>query len=269
MEPELEDLIGKFETHPFPIERNLIIDSTGVGNQVPKMISYHKVDITKALEIRERLKQERDLHVSITGWIIKCIATAISEHKEIAAFRKGKKIIIFDDIDVAMMIDIESGGKKHAAYYTIRKADKKTLKEVLKEVDATKCTRDGSWFTEKQIRMTKLLARFPRAIRGLFWKRFLDPFVQKVRAGVLLVTSVGMATRIPSWGASPSVFNFQMTIGSLEKEPAIVDGRLENRTKAYLMVVSNREIVDGTEIMGFMDRVGELTASAHLLDTLL
>ncbi len=45
--------------------------------------------------------------------------------------------------------------------------------------------------------------------------------------------------------------------------------RLENRTKVYLVVASNRELVDGTEITAFMDRVGELTADAHLLDTLL
>ncbi|HME53234.1 MAG TPA: 2-oxo acid dehydrogenase subunit E2 [Candidatus Lokiarchaeia archaeon] len=266
MTKKASDLIGKYEVRPFPTTRNLVIDTQGLGSQIPKVISYYKFNITKALKLREQIKNERGMQVSITGWLIKCIAQAISEEKEIAAFRKGKKIIIFDDVDVAMMIDVED----HPMIYTFRKADKKSLAEILAEMEATKLKRDGSWYSDKEMKGALWFARLPRSIRRLFWNHFVkDPFLQKTRMGVVLVASPALRAKMPSWGTPSSVMNFQVTIGSIEQQPCVVDGCLENKEMVYVMTVVNREVADGVVITRFAERLNDLIENAFLLEEML
>ena len=53
--------------------------------------------------------------LSFTGWVIKCVAQAVNEHKEVQAIRKGKKkLIVFDDVDVGMVIERQLKSERFA-----------------------------------------------------------------------------------------------------------------------------------------------------------
>ncbi len=50
--------------------------------------------------------------------------------------RKGSKIIIFDDIDVLVLIETNVNSNQLTLPYVIRKADKKSCKEIHEEIRA-------------------------------------------------------------------------------------------------------------------------------------
>jgi pyruvate/2-oxoglutarate dehydrogenase complex dihydrolipoamide acyltransferase (E2) component len=52
-----------------------------------------EIDVTAARAAIHDRKAKTGERISFTGWIVKCIAQAVSEHKHVHALRNGKKEI--------------------------------------------------------------------------------------------------------------------------------------------------------------------------------
>jgi len=86
------------------------------------------VDVTDArAKIRKLKKSGRD--VSFTAWIVRCLAEVMKEEKEFNSFRHGRrKIILFNDVDVAVPVERKTGEIRPRAYI-IRNANRKGIDE--------------------------------------------------------------------------------------------------------------------------------------------
>lgn len=116
--------------------RNVVDDMVNISSTKHLMKGHMEVDVTYAKEVLRQNKTNTGVSQSFTAWFIKCVAQAIVENKQIQAMRKRNKIIIFDDIDVFVLIETNVNNNQFAIPYVIRVADKKSCKEIHKGIRA-------------------------------------------------------------------------------------------------------------------------------------
>jgi pyruvate/2-oxoglutarate dehydrogenase complex dihydrolipoamide acyltransferase (E2) component len=132
------DLIGSFEERMFPTFRNPTIDTLTWGSKRHHILILLELDVTIAREII-RARKKAGQGISFTGWMTKCLALAVSEHKFIHALRRGRRrLVIFEDVDVAIIVervvDQSSTDETLPMPYIIRKANEKTVAMIHSEI---------------------------------------------------------------------------------------------------------------------------------------
>jgi pyruvate/2-oxoglutarate dehydrogenase complex dihydrolipoamide acyltransferase (E2) component len=72
-----------------------------------------EVDVTAARQFIAEHKARTGESLSFTGYLTFCLARAVDEDKTVQAHLKGRKqIVIFDDVDVALMVEGKVGEKR-------------------------------------------------------------------------------------------------------------------------------------------------------------
>ena len=196
------DKVGAYDVQPFTKARQ---DITVISREGKRRLNVHaliEVDVTKAREMITNSKGTID--VSFTGWIVKCVGQAASEHKQMNAYRLGrKKIVFFDDVDIPIPVERKINGEQRPLAYIVRKANEKTVADITKEIrEAQHQTIDAStevlgetlthleqWVLHAPLWIKKLGIRLMRG-RGLLKKKHF---------GTIGVTAIGMKGRFPGW----------------------------------------------------------------------
>lgn len=256
-----------FRVSSIPNHRVGTID-IGVASRSKHHISaLVEFDVTEA---RRLLKHKDNESISFTAWLIKCISLAVEENKQIQAIRYGrKKIIIFDDVDVTVMVEKEVNGVKMPFPCVIRKTHEKTLVEISNEIhDAQQQTVDNEGDMvlgdKKDARMMKLYANLPAWIRNVIWRYILKhPFLIKDQMGTIMVTSVGIAGRFHGWVIPKSVHPVSFAIGSIVKKPAVHQNEISIRDTIYITVTVDHDVIDGVPAMRVLAKLTKLLESGY------
>jgi len=104
-------LIGTFTELPFQATRILVSDTVRIGMTRRRIPVLLEMDVTDARLVIEKRKTATGEGLSFTGWIIKCLAQAVSEHPRVHALRRGRrKLVLFNDVDVGFMVSRRSEG---------------------------------------------------------------------------------------------------------------------------------------------------------------
>jgi pyruvate/2-oxoglutarate dehydrogenase complex dihydrolipoamide acyltransferase (E2) component len=268
------DRIGAFETSTFSRSRNPTIDTLAWGRKRHHIPMLLEIDVTAARVVIHDRKTKTGQRISFTGWIVKCIAQAVSEHKHVHALRKGKReIVTFDDVDVTMIIERETDtGEKLPMPYIIRKANEKTVMEIHGEIRAAK---RSSVVGEVQIAaaraswITKIFTILPRFLRDwLFWEPVLrNPFRFKQMMGTVSVTALGIAGQTGmSWGIPIGVHPLIIAVGGIAKRPGIVHDEIAIREYVGLTILFDHDVTDGVPVGRFIQRLKKLMADRHGLE---
>jgi pyruvate/2-oxoglutarate dehydrogenase complex dihydrolipoamide acyltransferase (E2) component len=276
METNMEpvDLIGRFEKRNFPQFRNPTIDTLVWGRQRHHIPILLEIDVTEAREAIHDRKAKTGQGISFTGWIVKCLAQAISEHKYVHALRQGKrKLVVFDDVDVTIIIErAADDGEKLPMPYIIRKANEKTVAEIHGEIRAAQ---QLSVEGEVQIDspraawMTKLFTILPRLLRNwLFWQPVLrNPFLFKRMMGTVSVTALSIVGQSGmSWGIPIGIHPLLIAVGGIVKRPGIVHEQIAIREYVGLTVMFDHDVTDGAPVARFIRRLQELMADRYGLE---
>ena len=94
-----------------------------------------EVDVTIARRFIEEYKERTGEALSFTGYLVFCLAKAVDEDKMVQAYLKNrKKFVIYEDVDVGLMIEHEVGGKKALMGHVVRGANHKTYREIHQEI---------------------------------------------------------------------------------------------------------------------------------------
>jgi hypothetical protein len=219
-----------------------------------KFIAEHEVRTARAAVLRRLL----DL---LPG-------AAVDEDKTIQAYRKGdKQLILFDDVDVGLMVERTVGEKRLLMGHTIRAANRKTYREIHDEIRKVQSepvpTGRGmpSWFRSAML-LPWPLSRLVIALLRLNGRR--DPTIAVSMGGTVALTSVGMFGGGHSgWGLSPTLHPLGLVVGGISWKPTIVDGRIEPREILNLTVSFDHDIVDGGPATRFVRRLVELIESGY------
>lgn len=220
--------IGKYEIESFPISRLSTIDIGIASKSKHHIMALIELDVTeprKLISAQKKLAEK----VSFNSWLIKCISHTVEETRLIHAIRKGRrKVVIFEDIDISIVIEREVKGQKVPLPYVIRKTNEKSIADIHDEIrNGQKQSIQGEDDYILSERYNKFLMKayyfLPGYIRRLMWKFIIkSPFLTKPNMGTVMITSVGMMGKVNGWVIPSSVHPLSFAISSIVQKPGVV-----------------------------------------------
>ena len=184
------------------------------------------VDMTAAVELRERLKQISEPVPSFNDMVVKASANALREHPRVnGAYRDGK-FELYDRVNVGIAV----AAMDALVVPTVFDADKKSLGQI---------------------------ARDAREVIGKVKEKTVTP--PELSGGTFTVSNLGMfgiehftAIINPPQAAI-------LTVGKLDKQPAVDDkGKVVARDQMVLTLVCDHRILYGADGAQFLARVKDL-----------
>jgi pyruvate/2-oxoglutarate dehydrogenase complex dihydrolipoamide acyltransferase (E2) component len=198
---------------------------------------------------------------------------AVVEFKDIHGIRKGKrKIIIFDDVDISIMIEREIAGEKVPLPYVIRKTNEKSIYEIYNEIKSGQrqsINDEGNYVLgeKKNELLMKAYYSLPGFVRRGIWRYIIrNPFFTKQNMGTVIITSVGMMGKINGWILPVSVHPLAFAIGSIVKKPGVKDDKIEIREYLYMTVSVDHDVIDGAPAVRALAKLTKLIERGHGLE---
>ncbi|MFX0065204.1 MAG: 2-oxo acid dehydrogenase subunit E2 [Candidatus Hermodarchaeota archaeon] len=256
--------IGSYEERSFPKIREIIVETVEQGLRKHHMRGLLELDVTKAREYIKKHKKQTGETLSFTAWIIKCIGQAVCEYKEVHALRKGKKLIIFDDVDISVMVERIIEGKSFPVIFVLRQTNEKSFREIHEEIRKAQVQSEDEYLEKETNRRAKMFTSLPKFLRNFFFWRKLrkNPFFVKEYTGTVSVTSVGMFGKLSGWGIPITQFGLAFALGGIARKPGVVDDKIEIREYLCMTVLLDHDVVDGAPAARFISRLAELVESA-------
>ena len=261
--------VGEYRLEAFPSSRLATID-IGIASQMKHHIkAFIELDVTDAHKMIQEIKKQSH-NISFNAWLIKCISKVVEEHRDVHGIRKGKKkIVIFDDIDISIMIEREIQGKKVPLPYVIRKTNEKSISVIYDEIKAGQSQSindEGNYVLgeKKNEFLMKIYYSMPSFIRRMIWKSIIrSPFLTKQNMGTVIITSVGMMGKINGWVMPVSVHPLSFAIGSIIKKPGVKDSKIEIREYLYITVSVDHDVIDGAPAIRLLSRLTNLIEKGY------
>jgi len=157
---------GPYQVVDLPPGRRLMINMLDLSGSEHRMIGLLEVDVTVPRQFMAEHKQRTGETLSLTGYLVLCLGRAVDENQEVQAYRKGsKQLILFDDVDVGIMVEHKAGEKRGLMGYVVRGANHKTFRQIHDEIRSVQSAPLPAnrglppWFRQA------MLLPWPRAIR--------------------------------------------------------------------------------------------------------
>jgi len=241
-------------TYPYPRLRNFIQDVLAEGARKKIAHVLLEADVT-AIKVRLAAhRRDGGEAVSLTSYIARSFAAAIDDDRHMQAYRLGRsRLIVFDDVDLAFMVEREIDGAVLPVFYILRAAQRKSAAEIHRELQAARHTPLGTTGPMSALEMQFfLLPAFLRRILWFFIRR--NPYWFKDVAGTAAVTSMGMYTTGAAVGVPITPMTLTLAIGSIETKLALQDGQVAEREVIHLNLSVDHDIIDGAPLMRFAQR---------------
>lgn len=184
------------------------------------------VDMTKAVELRKRLKEVTDPAPSFNDMVVKAAASALREHPRVnGAYRDGKWEL-YERVNVGVAVAAQDA----LVVPTVFDADRKSLGQIARDARAV-----AEKVRDKSITPPELSgATFTVSNLGMFGIEQFTAIINPPQAAIL-------------------------TVGALAKRPAVDEtGRIVARDQMQLSLVCDHRILYGADAAQFLARVKEL-----------
>lgn len=241
-------------------ERLMIIDFMQTSLKHPNMNGLLELDVTKVRSYIDEYEEKTGIQLSLTGFIAYSMAKAINQDKRMNALKKGKKkLVIFDDVDIMVVIERKFGEKKAPIGHIIRKANEKSYEEIHQEIRAKQTeTLGGDFQSKTQLRYK----RMPWFLKKAMWRKYnRDPIFKKKLSGTCSITAVGMFGEGNGWGVVPTNLPVTVVLGGIGKKPAVVNDQIVIREFLSITLCFDHDIVDGAPATRFAMHLKELVES--------
>jgi pyruvate/2-oxoglutarate dehydrogenase complex dihydrolipoamide acyltransferase (E2) component len=230
------------------------------------MYGLLEVDVTVPRQFIAEHKARTGKTLSFTGFLVYCLARAVDENKEVQAYLKGRKqIVIFDDVNVGVMVEHKDGERTALMGHIVQAANRKTYQEIHQEIRSAQSAPVPSsrgmptWFRSAML-LPWPLSRLVKALMAFATRR--DPTIRVAASGTVFVTAVGMFGKGHSgWGIATTPHSLGLVVGSIAWKPAVIEGRIEPRQILNLTVLFDHDVVDGAPATRFTRRLVELIES--------
>jgi pyruvate dehydrogenase E2 component (dihydrolipoamide acetyltransferase) len=184
------------------------------------------VDMTKAVELRTRLKEVADPAPSYNDMVVKAAATALGEHPRVnAAYRDGK-FELYERVNIGVAVAAQDA----LVVPTVFDADRKSLGQISRDARAV-----AEKVRDKTVTPPELSgATFTVSNLGMYGIEQFTAIINPPQAAIL-------------------------TVGALAKRPAVDEtGRIVARDQMQLSLVCDHRILYGADGAKFLARVKEL-----------
>ncbi|HUA59121.1 MAG TPA: 2-oxo acid dehydrogenase subunit E2 [Verrucomicrobiae bacterium] len=257
-----------FRESQWPLLRNALLSylDSSRSHVVHGMI---EMDVTEALQAIRRIERELRIAVSFHAFLLHSLVQAAMRHPTVVTYRRGNKLLTFEDIDVLTPIEKRlPHGVRIPVAHIVRAAQQKSLAQINWELRSA--IRAGDLAGEEAIRLRRRFARMPAFIRGLVsWRVKRDPFLLKKLHGTVLLTNVqsrGLANACSVLGLT--VHTLSLGAGSITDRVKLDQrGVPVNRRILMLSGSADHDIVDGMVASRFIAQMTRLVESAAGLDS--
>ena len=241
-----------------------MVDGGRMGLQKHTVHGLVEFDITQAREAIRQHRSQTGEALSFSAFFLACLGKAIDEDKQMHAYRNWRnQLIIFDEVDVNMLFEVEVDGKKTIRPHILRGVNKKSIREIHDEIRAFQNQHQSS----QESKFIEWFVRLPGFVRRLFlWVLFKNPQLIKEYYGTVLVTSVGMFGTGSGWGIPVPNHSLQLTLGGIGEKPGVVNHRVEVRKYMSVTISFDHDVIDGAPAARFIQRLKKLVESGYGLE---
>ena len=248
-------------TIDYPSSRQLTFDVGRIGLAKHHVRALLEVDVTEA---RKMIKQNRQggTKISFLSWLIKTIADCVALHPPIAGVNDAKhnRVLVFEDVDLSIVVEKEVNGSRVPLPYVIRKADKKTLCQIHEEIEAAKTQNvegEGDYVLGEEYSSLgmKLFVRLPQWLRLILMRSMVLNQPQRVKdmMGTVMITTAGMIGHTRGWIMPFSMHPLCLAFGSLNEQAAVYRGEIQKREILHLTLLIDHDVIDGVPAARFVD----------------
>ncbi len=246
-------------TIPFPKIRRLMVDGGRMGRQKHTIHGLVEMDVTRARQAIRAHKVRTGESLSFTAFILACLGQAIEMNKPLHACRNWRnQLIIFDEVDVSTLFEVEVDGRKLIRPHIIRAVNKKTFRDLHKEIRDFQAKHEGS----QEAAFIRWFVLLPGMVRRLFYGMlFKNPYWQKDYFGTVILSSIGMFGSGAGWGIPVPNHTLQVTLGGIAEKPGVVEGQIAIREYLSVTISFDHDVVDGAPAARFTQQFKELVES--------
>src|SRR5512142_908699 len=102
--------IGPYHVVDLPPGRRAVLNFLNLSSWAHYIFALLEVDVTVARQLMDEYEARTGEKLSFTGYLTFCLARAIDENRSVQAYLNSKgQFVVFDDVDVGMMIERQMG----------------------------------------------------------------------------------------------------------------------------------------------------------------
>lgn len=256
-------------TLSFPKTRLATIDVCEMSQRKHHVTGFIEIDVTEAREKIRKYRRETG-RISFTAWLIKTISVTIKEHEAIAAYRKGsRRIVIFDDINISMVVEKRLNGQAVPIPMVIEKASERSIESITSLINDAR----NNALTDREIvlmnrstRLERLYYSMPGFARRLAWRYMLKrPRLLFSKMGNVAITSLGMMGSVNGWFIPKSVHPVCFGISSVIRKPVAINNNVEIREMLNMTILVDHDVIDGAPIARFINDLSKNISSGMAL----
>ena len=238
----------------YPQLRNAILDIMAEGRRKNIINLLFEADLTLLRHQLPQIEQASGQRPSLTACIIHALARTVDKDRSMQSYRlKTNKVVVFDEVDVAVMIEREIDGHTLPVVHIVRAANRKGLDEIHLEITRAKVAPLG-----ERGPMSNLEQRFfalPAFLRQPVWffiRR--NPYLFKQLAGTVGVTSLGMHATGSAVLLPITPMTLTLSIGTIDTKVVLENGAPVEREIIRMNLGADHDLVDGAPLMRFAER---------------
>ena len=238
-----------FTIEKIPRSRIATFDIFSVGLSKHHVSALLEFDVTDSRKKLQELRRS-GIQVSFNAWLIKVISSVLMQHREAAAYLyRKRRLMIFDDINISILVEKNINGKKVPIPLLIEKTNEKSAVEIHSEIEAAK-NQDLSGkdivLNQKPTLFENIYYSLPGFLRRTAWKIMLkNPKYAYKKMGNAVITSVGMMGKINGWFINKSVHPISFGVGSVLKKPVVIDKEVKVREVLNMTILCDHDVIDG------------------------
>jgi pyruvate/2-oxoglutarate dehydrogenase complex dihydrolipoamide acyltransferase (E2) component len=248
---------NSFYFKKIPQSRIATFDTFSIGLQKHHVSALLEFDVTDSRRKLQELRRS-GINVSFNAWIIKVISSALQKNPEASAFIYGKKkLIIFNDINISILVEKKIGDSRVPIPLVIEKTNEKSPSDITLEIENAK----NQELINKDIVLGKkptvaeqIYYQLPGFLRRTIWKIILrNPRYAYKKMGNVAITSVGMIGRINGWFIHKSIHPLSFGIGSVIKKPVVINNEIKIREILNMTILVDHDVIDGGPMVRFLN----------------
>jgi pyruvate/2-oxoglutarate dehydrogenase complex dihydrolipoamide acyltransferase (E2) component len=248
----------RYRVVAYPRQRRPVLDVLAVASRQPTIHGLIEADITTAQHLLARSGE-----ATLTSFVVATVARAVAKHPEVNARRAGRRLLLFDDVDIVVTIERLLDGTPTPMPTMLRQLETRSAREIGALIAAA---RERPVERAGDLTASRALTAVPGWIRRLLLRAAgRVPAAAARFSAPIGVSSLGMFGG-GGWGIPVTPMTLMVTVGGVVRRPALVDDALTERQFLPLTLSFDHSVVDGAPAARFAATLAGLFATADALD---
>lgn len=249
------------DVRPFPPGRRLVTGVLRAGRRSSVMHGLIQVDVTEA----QRVLHTTAPPLSLTAFVIACVARAAAAHPEVHAYRDWRgRLVVARQVDVGTMIEVSTPDGLFPLAHLIRDADVRDVADISGEIRSVqrdpRASRSGRLF----VRYAPVAGRVPGLTRLFYLLLRKSPRMREM-CGTVGVSAVGMFGDGGGFGIpTPGILSLMVVLGGISDQVRMIDGQIRSRHLLDVTISVDHAVVDGAPVARFVACLRRLIENPEL-----